>query len=63
MACWEAERGKDLLMEIVVVASGLAAREYGGGTRLLASLTVQIKLELSESTVLVAEILPSGRTM
>lgn len=43
--------------------SGLAALEYGGGTMVFCSLAVHMKLELSESTVLVADNEPTGRTI
>lgn len=42
---------------------GLPALEYGGGINVFASFALQIKLELSESTVLVADNEPTGRTI
>uniref|UniRef100_A0A182Q380 Uncharacterized protein n=1 Tax=Anopheles farauti TaxID=69004 RepID=A0A182Q380_9DIPT len=52
-----------LLLRNDIVRSGLAAREYGGGTSVFASFALQMKLELSESTVLVPEMEPTGCTM
>ena len=53
-ACCDAERGIVYPCN-VTGRSGLAAREYGGGTNVFASFAVQIKLEDNESTVLVAD--------